>query len=166
MPWPLYSLGTMKKSELKFFGFWELQSINHILSNFLIIWNNLSTINKQKQCLGLKQWWKRYVCRIYDFKIKKKIPNNRCVERIPHLKSVGLPPHCYVAAWMRGGFEGRMDYMYLYGWVPLLSTWSYHNIVNLLYSNLKYKDLKKIKSVELFKESCVSLNYIFHKNLR
>lgn len=32
-----YYLGTMKKSELKFFGFWELQSIIHILSNFLII---------------------------------------------------------------------------------------------------------------------------------
>ena len=37
VPWSLYYLGTMKKSELKFFGFWELQSIIHILSNLLII---------------------------------------------------------------------------------------------------------------------------------
>ena len=31
-------------------------------------------------------------------KKKKKIPNNHCVERIPHLKSVELPAQCYVAA--------------------------------------------------------------------
>ena len=46
-------------------------------------------------------------------KIKKKKqkqkPNNHCVERIPHLKSVELPAQCYVAAWMRGEFVGRMD---------------------------------------------------------
>ena len=29
---------------------------------------------------------------------KKKFPNNHCVERIPHLKSVELPAQCYVAA--------------------------------------------------------------------
>ena len=31
----------------------------------------------------------------------------------------------------------------MHDWVPLLFTWNYHNIVNLLYSNIKYKVLKK-----------------------
>ena len=35
--------------------------------------------------------------------------------------------------------------MYIYGWVHLLSTWNYHNIVNQLHSNIKWKVLKKKK---------------------
>ena len=31
----------------------------------------------------------------------------------------------------------KNGYMYMYGWVPLLSTWNYPNIVNWLYSNIK-----------------------------
>ena len=27
-------------------------------------------------------------------------------------------------------------YMYMYGWVLLLSTWNYHNIVNQIYANM------------------------------
>ena len=34
---------------------------------------------------------------------------------------------------------GRMDTHTMYGWVPLLSTWNYHNIINQLYPNTKYK---------------------------
>ena len=41
-----------------------------------------------------------------------------------------------VAAWMWGEF-GKNEYMYMYGWVPLLFTWNLHNIVNQLYSNVK-----------------------------
>ena len=37
----------------------------------------------------------------------------------------------YVEAWM-GGSLGENGYVYTYDWVPLLSTWNYHNIVNLL----------------------------------
>ena len=36
---------------------------------------------------------------------------------------------CHVATWM-GGESGENGYMYAYGWVPLLCTWNYHNIVN------------------------------------
>ena len=32
---------------------------------------------------------------------------------------------------------GKNGYLYIYGWVPSLSTWNYHNIVNRLYSNKK-----------------------------
>ena len=47
------------------------------------------------------------------------------------------------------GWEGRLGEngyiyiymyvicMYVYGWVPLLSTWNYHNSVNWLYSNIQ-----------------------------
>ena len=31
----------------------------------------------------------------------------------------------------------KNGYMYMYGWVPLLFTWNYHNIVHWLYSNTK-----------------------------
>ena len=29
-----------------------------------------------------------------------------------------------------GADLGENGYMYMYGWVPLLSTWNYHNIAN------------------------------------
>ena len=39
--------------------------------------------------------------------------------------------------WQPGqeGSLGKNGYMYMYGWVALLSTWNYHNIVNWLYSS-------------------------------
>ena len=40
------------------------------------------------------------------------------------------------------GFWGRMD-IYMYGWVPSLFTWNYHNIVNRLYPDTKQKVKKK-----------------------
>ena len=43
-----------------------------------------------------------------------------------------------VLLWMGGEF-GRNGYMYMYGLVPLLLTWNYHNIVNWLYSNTKFE---------------------------
>ena len=52
------------------------------------------------------------------------------------LYSTGNSDQCYVAAWM-GRVWGKNGYMYVYGWVPLLSTWNNHNIVNQLYSNIK-----------------------------
>ena len=37
---------------------------------------------------------------------------------------------------------GESGYMYMYGWVPSLITWNYHNIVNWLYPNTKNKNFK------------------------
>ena len=42
-----------------------------------------------------------------------------------------------------GGSLGKNEYMYMYGWVPLLSTYNYHNSANQLYSNRRYKARKK-----------------------
>ena len=43
--------------------------------------------------------------------------------------------------WQPGweGSLGENGYTYMYGWVPLLSIWNYYNIVNQLYSNIKWK---------------------------
>ena len=43
--------------------------------------------------------------------------------------------------WQPGweGSLGETGYLYMWGWVALLSTWNYHNIVNWLYSNIKLK---------------------------
>ena len=43
------------------------------------------------------------------------------------------------------GVWGRMG---MYVWVPSLSTWNYHNIVNWLYPNTKLKVVKKKKKFE------------------
>ena len=45
-------------------------------------------------------------------------------------------------AWEEG--FGENGYMYMYGWVPSLFTWNYHNIVNQVYSNMKQKIKEKI----------------------
>ena len=50
--------------------------------------------------------------------------------------STGNSAHWYVVAWMGGDFVGK-EYMYVSGWVPLLFTWNYDNIVNWLYPNTK-----------------------------
>ena len=42
---------------------------------------------------------------------------------------------------------GENGYMYMYSWVPLLSTWMYHNTVNWRYSNIKWKAKKRIHYV-------------------
>ena len=44
------------------------------------------------------------------------------------------------------GWEGSMrenEYMCMYGWVSLPSTWNFHNIVNRLYSNSENWTIKK-----------------------
>ena len=50
------------------------------------------------------------------------------------LYSMRNSAQCCLTAWM-----GENVYTNMYGWVPLLSIWNYHNIVNWLYSNTKLK---------------------------
>ena len=42
---------------------------------------------------------------------------------------------CHCPGW--NGSLGENGYLYMDGWVPLLSTWNYHNIVHWLYSKTK-----------------------------
>ena len=42
------------------------------------------------------------------------------------------------------GSLGQNEYMYMYGWIPLLYTWNYYNIIILVYSNTKKKFKEKI----------------------
>ena len=46
--------------------------------------------------------------------------------------------------WQPGweGSLGENEHMYMYGWVPLLTIWSYHNIVNWLYTSMQNKKNK------------------------
>ena len=52
---------------------------------------------------------------------------------------------CYVAAGWEGSL-GENGYMHMYGWVPLLSTWKYHIIVNhiLQYKSFLFLFLKRM----------------------
>ena len=54
----------------------------------------------------------------------------------PTIYSTGNSAQYYVVGWMGGQSGG--EWVCEYVWVPLLSTWNYHNIVNRLYSK-KYK---------------------------
>ena len=48
----------------------------------------------------------------------------------------------------QSGWEGGLrenGYIRMYNWIPLLSMWNYHNIVNQLYFNIKCKVKKKKK---------------------
>ena len=53
--------------------------------------------------------------------------------------------------WERGLVENR--YMYMYGWVPLLFTWNYHNIVYSTIPQYKRKCFK-FRKREKVKEGC------------
>ena len=62
---------------------------------------------------------------------------------------------CYVAAWIldRGEFVGKWI-QYMYGWVPSLFTWKYHNIV-ISYTPIQNKTFKKERSHMMQWKSCV-----------
>ena len=47
--------------------------------------------------------------------------------------------------WQPGwkGSLGENGHIYMYGWVAPWYTYTYHNIVNKLYSNMKFKKIKK-----------------------
>lgn len=45
------------------------------------------------------------------------------------LYNTGKSAQLYVAGWIGGEFGGGEWYIYRYGWVPLLYTWSYHNML-------------------------------------
>ena len=74
--------------------------------------------------------------------------NPNCIQ-IPNkdvLYSTGNSSQCYVEAWVRRSL-GENGYVYMYGWVPSLLTWNYHNIVNRLELEYKIKSLiEKIKN--------------------
>ena len=58
------------------------------------------------------------------------------------LYSTGNSVQCHVAAWMGGEFAG--EWIHVYVWLnPFAVHWNHHNIVNLLYSNMKVKISKK-----------------------
>ena len=48
--------------------------------------------------------------------------------------------------WQPGWEGGSGERGYMYAWVPLLSTWNYHKIVNQLHSRIKIKSFKKKSS--------------------
>ena len=67
------------------------------------------------------------------------------------------------------GSLGEKGYMYIHGWVPLLSTWNYHNIANWLYSNMKevfffLKNKLKLNEGPTDKEKIYSKLHIIFQN--
>ena len=75
----------------------------------------------------------------------------KCITNNDLLYSTWNSALCYVVAWMGGSF-GENGCMYMDGWVPLLPTWNYHNIVNQIYPNTKQKVKKKYKIKTIFEK--------------
>jgi len=53
------------------------------------------------------------------------------------LYSTGNSAQCYVAAGWKGSLSEN-GYSYMYGWIPSPLTWTYHNIVNQLFSSVHF----------------------------
>ena len=82
-------------------------------------------------------------------------PPKKCMLALLHSKCIinEDKQQCYCAAlvillsvrWQPGWEERFREnaYMYIHGWVPLLPTWNYYNIVNWLALNIKLKVNKK-----------------------
>ena len=58
----------------------------------------------------------------------------RCITNKDLPYHTGNSAQCCVAGWMGTELGGGWIQAYVYGWVPLLFTLNYHNIVNQLYS--------------------------------
>ena len=54
--------------------------------------------------------------------------------------------------WMGGDFGGELIHIYMYGWVPSLFTWNYHNIFKSAISQYKIKSYKLPKKKERERE--------------
>ena len=85
-------------------------------------WTNLRFPGEKDRGSGLDREFGRYLYTLLCLKWR----TNKAL-----LQSTWNSAQCYVAAW-KGGEFGEDGYMYVYGWVPLLLTWNYHNIVNWL----------------------------------
>ena len=108
---------------------------------------NLST--KQTQIHRLREWtdgcqgegWEEGIIREFGMDIYTLLYLKRATNKdLLYQLSVRWQP-----GW-EGGL-GENGYMYTYGWVPLLSTWNYHDTVSQLYSNIKLKDKKLINKI-------------------
>ena len=73
-----------------------------------------------------------------------------CLWKRTDMDNQSGPPIWYMelcSMWC-GSLDGRRvwgenGHMYMYGWIPLLFTWNYHNIVNQQYPQYKIKFSKK-----------------------
>ena len=87
--------------------------------------------------LKISQVRSTYVCVWYEIHIcnnrKHKLRQAACW---PTVYSMGSSAQCYVAGWMGG--EPGGEWIHVSVWLsPLAVLWSYHSIVNWLYSNTK-----------------------------
>ena len=101
---------------------------------------NLPT--KQKEIHRLREW--TYGC-LYTLLHLKWITN--------YIQWITYCTACGTLVMWQPGWErslGENGCMCMHSWVPLLSTWSYHNIVNWLYYNIKQK-VKNCFAIDCFK---------------
>ena len=96
--------------------------------------NRLSDLESELMAASREGWWEEIV-REFGIDLYTLL-NLKCKTSKDLLCSTGDSARCHAAAWMGRGV-GETGYTYMYGWVPLLLTWSYHNIVTGLYSNTK-----------------------------
>ena len=110
--------------------------------------NDTNELTRQKETHRL--WNQTYVCQgegiVKHFgKVMYTLLYLKWITNKDLLYSTWKFAQCYVPAWTGGGL-GNNGYMYMYGRVPLLFTWNYHNVVNWLYPSTKcFWCLKKLR---------------------
>ena len=111
-------------------GLWVTYTCIYIISS---LWSNnymspkfcFTTFSYRSNIVSHLKPCPQFGVDVYTLLYLKWITNNGL------LYSTANSFQCFVAAWMEGAFRGMC------GWVPLLTIWNHHNIVNRLYSNMK-----------------------------
>lgn len=101
--------------------------------------NRLTDLEKKHGCQG--EWWGQGIVRefgrdMYTLLYLRWLTNKDL------LYSRGNSAQCYMAAWIGGGLR-ESGYMYMYGWVHLMSTWNYHRIGYSSIENKKFNSENK-----------------------
>ena len=113
------------------------KSDREITYDISYMWN-LNIMNeityKTERDSSLKKWphgcWGKGTVRDFG-KVVYTLLHLKWVTNKDLLYSTGNSAQCSLAAWMEGSL-GESGCMHMYVWVPVLSTWNYHIIVNWL----------------------------------
>ena len=127
-PYKMEYYSAIKKNETRPFAETWIDLLSVILSEVRqrrnIIWHLLYMESKTKIQISLQK-------RLPDLENKSVVARG---EEIIRDSAILLNVMCQ-NGWERG--LGENGYMSMYGWIPLLSTWNYHNTVYWLYPNTK-----------------------------
>ena len=120
-----------------------------ILYDIPYMWNLKNDPNELRNSLTDRKWtygcWGEGIVRDFGMVMYTLLYLKRITSK-DLLYSTWSSAQCCVAAWMEEGVWGRKNMcLRMYGWVPLLFTWNYHNIF-ISYTPIQNKKFKRKKN--------------------